>query len=64
MRFAVLGGLWLLLCQVADAQTKLVGHWPLQGSVSDQSPNQSESIDTGIRFEADGPVKTLPKSAA
>lgn len=64
MRCAGLCCLWLLLCQAAVGQPVLVGHWPLQGTVQDDSESRLKSIETGIRFESDGPTKTLTKSAA
>jgi hypothetical protein len=64
MRSAGFFCLWLFFTQAAFGQSKLIGHWPLQETVTDLSENHWKSTGTGIRFETDGPTAKLAKSAA
>ncbi|MEQ9409989.1 MAG: LamG domain-containing protein [Fuerstiella sp.] len=63
MRFITAVCFWCLVSSVVDAQPTLIGHWPLQSTIGDQSPLRLKSVGTGVRFIDDGPTKLLSRSA-
>ena len=63
MRVSFLVVFWILLTHIASGQSRLVGHWPLQGNTDEQSGSGWSSTSIGIAFDESGPTKTLTKSA-
>ena len=64
MRLVVVIAFVIVLSSVASAQTRLIGHWPLQGSTDAASQTALSAQATAVTFGSDGPTRTLTKAAA
>ena len=63
MRLVVVIAFGILLSDIANAQTRLIGHWPLQGSVDASPATPLTAQATAVTFGADGPTRTLSQAA-
>ena len=63
MRLVVVIAFGIVLSNISNAQTQLIGHWPLQGSVDASPQTELTAQATAVTFGADGPTKTLTQAA-
>ena len=63
MRLVVVIAFGIVLSNISNAQTQLIGHWPLQGSVDASPQTELTAQATAVTFGADGPTKTLSQAA-